>query len=411
MHTILRNKNDGLKRDLVSFARDLIRTPSVSLDEAKVAELVEKQMRQIGFDQVLRDDVGNVVGVMLGREMSPTVLLNSHLDTICPPVSEVADSPMGLVGDRIYGVGAADCKGGLAAQVFTAALLKRSLLPLRGNLIVAATVAEENGGSTGVRALMEDTLPDLGLKPDFAILGEPTGLGLYYGHDGWMEADICIEGPNPFHVDDAARAVFAELESDVAPSTSRSRRSPRTNPNLSCDRPRFETVGSFRRATIPVTCRLGTDEEPEAVLSQMKHEAMLVAQPSGAVAVQVAVRQGTHRLYNGRKTMARQVTHAWSIDPFHMLMSRARQSLAAAGCEVRPGKWQLGRLGMGTAGGVLVKDFQVPTIGFGPGREEQAHGPGEFVEISSISTAAYGTAAMVHGLIGIPVCGWTSEEI
>lgn len=409
MHTILRNKNEGLKRDVVAFARDLIRTPSVSLDEARVAELVEKQMRQIGFDQVLRDDAGNVVGVMLGRESDPTVLLNSHLDTIHPPKTETADCPVGSVGDRFYGVGAADCKGGLAAQVYTAALLKRSLLPLRGNLVVTATVAEENGGSLGVRALMERTLPELGLKPGFAILGEPTGLGLYYGHDGWIDADICIEGPNPFHVDDAAQAVFADLESGtVVPA---SRRSTQAQAHVAFDRPRFETVGSFRRATIPITFRLGANDEPEAVLSQMKHGLMLVAKPSGAVAVQVAVRQGTHRLYNGRKTTAQQVTHAWAIDPFHPLMSRARQALSAAGCEVRPGKWQLGRLGMGTAGGVLVKDYQVPTIGYGPGREEYAHGPGEFVELPAISTAVYGTAAMVHGLIGVPVCGWTSDEI
>lgn len=409
MYTILRNKNEGLKRETIAFARELVHTPSLSLDEAKVADLVEAKMHEAGYDRVFRDEAGNVIGLLLGREAEPTVLLNCHLDTVALPETEAADAPVGQVGGRLYGLGASDCKGGLAAQVFTAALLQRSLLPLRGNLVMAATVAEENGGSLGVRTLMEKTLPKLGLQPNYAILGEPTGMGLYYGHDGWLEMDICVEGSNPFHVDDAANAIFEDFGSHRSVTPAKSADSEAET--MSIRRPRFETVGSFRRATIPVTRRLGLDEDAGQVMSQIKHSAMLVAQPSGAVAVQVAVRQETRKLYNGHKTQARQVTHAWSIDPFHSLMSRARQSLAAAGCEVRPGKWQLGRLGMGTAGSVLVKEFNVPTIGYGPGNEEQAHSVGEYVDTAKITEAVYGTAAMVHGLIGIPVCGWSSDEI
>ena len=182
MYSILKNKNEGLKQNTLAFAEELVRVPSVTLNEAKIAGLVEAKMREIGYDKVFRDEAGNVVGVMLGREAEPTVLLNSHLDTI----AQAESNPPRVENGRLYGMGAADCKGGLAAQVFTGALLRRSLLPLRGNLVVAATVAEENGRSTGVRVLMERTLPLLGMKPAFAILGEPTGLGLYYGHDGWM---------------------------------------------------------------------------------------------------------------------------------------------------------------------------------------------------------------------------------
>ncbi len=400
MFTILKNKNEGLRRDTLSFAEQLVRTASVTGDEARIAGLVETKMREIGYDKVLCDEAGNVVGLMIGREADPTVLLNCHLDTVTS-----SDSGLVRVAEgKLYGRGAADCKGGLAAQVFTGALLRRSLLPLRGNLVVAATVAEENGRSTGVRTLMERTLPALGMKPTFAILGEPTGMGLYYGHDGWMELDVTIEGANPFHVDDAAKAIFSDFGAGENGST------PQLE-TMFINKPRFETVGGFRRATIPVTRRLSYGEDAGNVVNQFKREAALVAKTSGAVAVEVAVRKDTRRLYNGRVTTVRHVTHAWAIDPFHPLMSRARQSLAAAGCEVRPGKWQLGRLGMGTAGSVLVKEFNVPTIGYGPGLEEQAHAAGEFVETARITEAVYGTTAIVHGLIGIPVCGWTSDEI
>lgn len=400
MYTILRNKNEGLQRDVLAFAEALVRTPSVTGDEAKVAELVESKMHEIGYDKVFRDEADNVVGVMIGREADPTVLLNCHLDTVKPSGS----NPAHIENGKLFGTGAADCKGGLAAQVFTGALLRRSLLPLRGNLVVAATVAEENGCSAGVRALMGRTLPALGMKPTFAILGEPTRLGLYYGHDGWMEMDVTVAGPNPFHVEDAAKAIFLDL------SAGENGNRPQLEEAFIA-RPRYESVGGYRRATIPVTRRLGFGEDAGNVMSQFRHDAVLVAQASGAVAVDVAVRKETRRLHNGYTTTVQHIAHAWAIDPFHPLMTRARQSLAAADCEVRPGKWELGRLGMGTAGSVLVEDFDVPVIGYGPGMEEQAHAAGEFVETAKITEAVYGTTAMVHGLIGIPVSGWTSDEI
>jgi acetylornithine deacetylase/succinyl-diaminopimelate desuccinylase-like protein len=137
----------------------------------------------------------------------------------------------------------------------------------------------------------------------------------------------------------------------------------------------------------------------------------MAAQATGTVAVAVAVRQENQRLYTGQTTLVRRVVHAWMTDPFHVLMERARQALSAADCLARPGKWALDRIGMGTAGSVLTRDFQVPTIGYGPGTELMAHALNESVDIGKISEAAYGTAAIVHSLIGIPVFGWTTDEI
>jgi len=409
VHALLRSKNEGLKEDVIRFAQQLVQTPSLSLEESEVAKLVQDKMQDVGFDRVFRDDSGNVVGILFGREAAPTVLLNCHMDTV--PANQEGpwdDTPHSgrIKNGRLCGLGAADCKGGLAAQVYAGALLKRSLLPLRGNLVVAATVAEENGGSAGMRALLEHTLPEIHMTPTYAILGESTALGLYYGHDGCLRLEVRVAGANPFHVDDAARAIFSDLES--AYGTARESRQLET---VAVYPPCFEDGSGIRRATIRMDRRLSPAEDVGEVLHQMKHSASRAAQPVGPVALDVAVRQESHRLYTGRTTLVRHVTNAWSTDPFCALMERARQSLAAAGCEVRPGKWQLGRLGMGTAGSVLVREFDIPTIGYGPGKEDVAHAPGEYVEIDKVTEAVYGTAAIVHGLIGVPVCGWTSDEI
>lgn len=410
MYEMLHAKTNGLRAGLVDFCRELLRRPSPSLQEKEVAGLVEAKMRELGYDRVLTDGAGNVLGVLFGREEGPTLLLNSHMDTVAVGDEAAwADPPYaGTLRDgRLYGRGAADCKSGIAAQVFAGCLLRRSLLPLRGNLVVAASVAEENGRSLGVRELIRSTLPELGLRPDMAILGEPTCLGLHYGHDGWLEVEIRIEGANPFHVDHAARAVFQEFH--ALRSGGRARRE--QPEEIIVYHPAFQEEGGVRRATLKVDRRLQPAQDPDGLVTEMNRHAALVAEAFGQVAVQAGVQVERQRLYTGSTTVVRHVTHAWSTDPFHPLVERSRQTLAAAGRPTVPAKWRLGRLGMGTAGGVLVTEFGIPTIGYGPGDEELAHRTNECVDIARLADAVYGTAAIAHGLVGVPVFGWTMDEI
>ena len=409
MYDILRRKNSGLKNQVVDFAQQLVRKPSLSLQERKIADLVRQQMEIIGYDRIIQDDCGNIIGIMFGRETEPTLLLNCHMDTVSPAEqNQWSDDPFsGQIKDsKLYGCGASDCKGGLAAQIFAGALLKRSLLPLNGNLILAATVGEEQGASVGVRHLIERTLPELELNPTYAILGEPTELGLYYGHDGWVEIDIKVEGTNVFDVDDAAKTIFEEFNFRIK------RIDDRGGPEaLAVKSPLYESCDGLRRATIEVNHRFNDSQRPDVVINQIKHQAILAVQTIGTVAVDVAIRKEIQKMYTGTTTMTRKVTNAWAIDPFCSLMERSRHALEAANCQVRPGKWNLGRIGMATAGGVLTKDYMIPAIGYGPGNEELIHGPDEYVEVEKIIEAVYGTAAIVHSLIGLPVFGWTSGEI
>jgi acetylornithine deacetylase/succinyl-diaminopimelate desuccinylase-like protein len=308
-------------------------------------------------------------------------------------------------GNRLCGRGASDCKAGLAAQIYSADLLKRSMLPLKGNLVVSATVAEENGGSSGVRGLMEKTLPSLGLKPDFAVLGEPTDLGLYYGHDGWMTLDVTIESDNQFQVNDTARAIFDNFR-DTATSTSSD-----SLEKVLVRQPYFETTGDIRQAVVQIDKRLKTAENADEVLGQVQRQVSLIANSLGNATVSVLVKKETKRMYTGTTTMIKRISHAWCIDPFHRLMEQSRHALSAAGCGVRPGKWTLDRLGMGTAGGVFSDTYKVPAIGYGPGNEAAAHSDHEWVDVRNIREALFGTAVIAHGLIGVPVFGWTSDDI
>ncbi len=408
MYDLLKSKTTALRGEAVSLARRLVMTSSPSLHEEEVAAAVAQAMREAQFDDVRRDEAGNVVGCVRGREAEPTLLLLTHLDTASPgDLTRWSESPLsGRVADgRLYGLGAADCKAGISAQLCAVHALRRSLLPLRGNIVVAATVAEEVGGSAGTRVLMERTLPALELKPTFALLGEPTDLMLCYGHDGWTRIQVTVQGADPFHVNDAVHAIHADLQ------LLREQRAAHGGPALGTEVPSVEDDGGVWRARMDVHRRLAAHDNPADIATRVRREAELVALNAGHGSIDAAVCEEDARLYTGHSARIARVTPSWRLDPFNPLMLRARQALAAAGLPVRAGCWQVGRPDMGTAGGVLVNEFSVPAIGFGPGEESQAHAPNESVSVDKITQAVYGTAAIAHALVGVPVCGWASDEI
>jgi acetylornithine deacetylase/succinyl-diaminopimelate desuccinylase-like protein len=405
MYQMLKGKLDGLKKDAVDFTKRLINEQSTSLNEGAVAGIVENEMTKLGFDKVFRDKAGNVAGIIYGRENAPSILLCSHMDTVAPgPAGAWNGNPCSaeVKDGKIFGLGAADCKGGIAAQVYAAKLLKRSLLPMNGNIVVACTAAEENGLSMGTRFLMEETLPELLIKPEFAILGEPTNLGLYYGHDGWMEFNINLESGNGFNIEDAANEAVKEINWDY---------SGRGPGEYDVDKPYFSDAAEGKHALIRVRNRLYNGEDEEKYVERMGRRVTTAIRPIGTMGINTAIRKEKQQMYTGRKTSATYVAKAWSTNPFDPMIERARQALYAAGCDVKPGRWELGKLGMGTAGGVLLNDFKIATIGFGPGREEEAHAANEYVEIDKLIEAIFGTAVIVHGIAGVPVCGWTVDEI
>ncbi|MBN1610219.1 MAG: M20/M25/M40 family metallo-hydrolase [Polyangiaceae bacterium] len=410
MYDLLRERAAWALDPALDLTRDLIRAPSESLGEATVSGLIERAFHQSGaFDRVFRDAFGNVVGVMFGFEAGPTVLLTSHLDTV-PVLSpeQWAQSPYSAAMDngRIAGLGAADCKGGLAAQLFAAVALRRSLLPLRGNLVVAATVAEENGVGVGTRLLVERTLPDLDFSVQYAIVPEPTNLGLYYGHDGWVALDIQISGRDLFQVTDASRAVFDHYSTPLAPAPT-----PGQKQQTTVAKPSVSGTNGSTRALVRLQRRLLMGESLDNVLKEVRQASTESARPAGSVGIDIDVSEERQQLATGHTRSVRRLASPWLTDPFSTLPRRAFQALSVADCPARTGQWTLDRLGMGTPGCTLVTELGIPTIGYGPGREEMAHACNEYVETEKIGQASYGTAAIVHSLIGVPVFGWTADEI
>jgi len=411
MYAMLRARTRGLRAQFLDFVADLLRIPSYSLQEEQLADRVEAEMRRLRFEEVFRDETGNVIGINFGRDSGKTLLLNSHMDTVEAGTEKDWHHPPAsgrLENGYLHGRGASDCKGGLAAQIYAAALLKGSLLPMKGTTIVAATVAEENGRSVGVKGLMDDTLPALGLQPDWVILGEPTGLRLYYGHDGWAELDIHVQGRDRSRVRNSAKRIFEEISAEVP-----DRAAAETLRELEVEAPVFSFEPAPGCALVHVNRRLRSGEDEKHAIGSLQRSVLraLGGGTDEELSVDVCVSEDPQQLYTGRVTTVRRLARAWSTDPFSTLMERSRHALGAAGLEASPGKWRLNHLGMGTAGGVLTSDYGIPTVGYGPGEETEAHALNEKASVEKLVEAVYGTAAITQALVGIPVFGWTVDGI
>ncbi len=153
--------------------------------EAAIARYVADFLRDAGFEVRLQEAAPgrfNALGVLHGKGKGPTLMLNGHLDTV--GVAGMEDpSAARIVGDRLFGRGAQDMKGGLAAALAAGAALAKER-SLSGDLIIA-TVADEEFRSVGTRALLKE-----GVKADSAIVMEPTGLEVAIAHKGFAWASI-----------------------------------------------------------------------------------------------------------------------------------------------------------------------------------------------------------------------------
>ena len=177
----------GLTDDPVDLLEALVATRSLSRQEDEIAGLMCGWLRERGLPA---ERLGcNVVLVIEGSEPGPTLLLNSHLDTV-PPASGWSQDPWTPTRQqgRLTGLGAGDAKGSVAAMACAAAAIGAQGLT-HGKLVFAATCCEEVGGGEGLEAVLGD-LPPL----DAALVGEPTGLQGALAQGGLLIIEACAHG-------------------------------------------------------------------------------------------------------------------------------------------------------------------------------------------------------------------------
>lgn len=181
----------GTRRgELIDLTRRLIRARTYNPpgEEAKAAEVLCEYLDRVGIDyQVLSREEGwaNVIASM-GEGGGKTLLLAGHLDTV-PPGGGWSADPLGgdLADDRIYGRGATDMKGGVAASAVAMAALADA--GIGGRVVLAATADEEMGSEYGMAWLARER-PEL-LRADFALVCEPSAPALSASSRWWGRRD------------------------------------------------------------------------------------------------------------------------------------------------------------------------------------------------------------------------------
>ena len=188
----------GLAVDLL---RRMLAVPSPPYEERALAELLVEAMTELGLDAGI-DAAGNALGAT-GAGDGPTVYLVGHLDT-APGVVPVRED-----GRRLFGRGAADAKGPLAALVLAAAALRDT----PGRIVVAGAVEEETPASRGAQHLAATLDP-----PDALIVGEPSGWScVTIGYKGKVDVVYRVSRPatHPTNLASKATEIAAAFWSDV----------------------------------------------------------------------------------------------------------------------------------------------------------------------------------------------------
>jgi succinyl-diaminopimelate desuccinylase len=188
-HAELWNQVESKRQDLVAFARKLVRTPSMSGQEGDVAALVRAEMEHLRYDEVWVDGAGNVIGRIGGGD-GPSLMFNGHMDHVdAGDPARWTYPPFGgeVHGGELWGRGAADMKGALAAMVYAGGLIRELGAIPPGDLYVSGVVQEEVGG-LGARHLAR-TLPVAR-----AVVGEASCNQLRRGHRGRLELMAHFEG-------------------------------------------------------------------------------------------------------------------------------------------------------------------------------------------------------------------------
>jgi acetylornithine deacetylase/succinyl-diaminopimelate desuccinylase family protein len=363
-----------MQRSARAILERLVRIPSPTGEERAAAAAVAGWCADAGFEVSLQEVAPGRSNVLarwkVGR--GPHLLLTGHLDTV--PVGEGwTRDPFGAeVGEgRLYGRGACDMKGGLAAMLGAMVDMRRRGDEPSGDVTLAAVVGEEED-SAGTRGLVAR-----GIHADRAVLAEPTAMQLVVSNRGLLNFRIVVKGAS-VHASSpalgrnavtAAARITLELES-IGKGLARRPHQVFGPPNL--------TVGTIHGGTrpyvVPDRCVIEVDRRlnPGETVEQVTLE------------LEAAIVRARRRLpWLEAEVLAGPDYLAFEIPEDHELVRAMSAAMAAAGVPSRISAWRAA-----SDAGFLVHRAGIPCVLFGPGDVEQAaHRPDEWIDLDDLDTA------------------------
>jgi acetylornithine deacetylase len=366
--------------DAVALLRQLVRIDSRNPTlvpgapgERPVAEFLARILRDWGMDVEMHevlDGRANVVARVggRGRHAARSLMFNGHLDVV--GVEAMRHSPFGAneLDGALFGRGASDMKGGVAAMCAAAARLVGTI---DGDLVVAAVIDEE-WKSAGTAALLAS-----GVRTDAAIVTEPTQLSIMPAHRGfvWIEARFLGHAAHgsrwDLGVDAIRHAGLLLAELDTLDSSELAKRQHRLLGRPSLHASSIE--GGLGMSTYPDRCVLRIERRtiPGETVEQVMREV-------GEVCESVAGRDPKFRC-EVELLFAQPPS---DVDLEAPVMAALRETLVSRGMSAEP-------QGMSAwTDAALLNAAGIPAVCFGPGDMGLAHAAEEYIQLDEVSRAA-----------------------
>jgi putative selenium metabolism hydrolase len=364
---------ESYKPDMTRFLRDMIRLPSESCQEKAVVERIKEEMEMVGFDKVEIDPMGNVLGTIgNGKHM---IAMDAHIDTVGIGNKDnwEFDPYEGYEDDEVIGGrGASDQEGGMASMVYAGKLIKDLALEGDYTLVVVGTVQEEDCDGLCWQYIIRES----GLKPEFVVSTEPTDGGLYRGQRGRMEIKVAVKGISahgsaPERGDNAIfrmGQILRELEAlhERLKTDDFLGKGSLTVSEIFYTSPSRCAVADG--CTISIDRRLTAGEDKELALQQIRD--LPAAKAANA---EVSMYLYDKPSYKGLVYPTDCYFPAWVIPEDHM----ATQSAVATYKSLFEEEPRVDKWTFSTNGVAIMGMFGIPCVGFGPGKESEAHAPNE----------------------------------
>ncbi len=363
----------GYEKAMTAFLRDLIAIPGESSGEEGHVRRIEQEMKNLGFDKVEIDPMGNVMGVMgTGEKL---IAFDGHIDTVGIGNRDnwTFDPYQGYETEtEIGGRGASDQLGGIVSAVYGAKVMKDlGLLSDKYRVLVTGTVQEEDcDGLCWQYIVNEDHV-----KPEFVVITEPTDGNIYRGQRGRMEIRVEVKGVS-CHGSAPERGknaiyMMADILQEIRGLNERLHYDPFLGKGTVTVSEIFYSSPS--RCAVADGCAVSLDrrltdgETYQSALEEVR--ALPSCQKYNA---EVTMYQYARPSWKGLTYPTDCYFPTWVLPEDHPATQAMVESYRAMFGEPLVDKWTFS-----TNGVSIMGRYGIPCIGFGPGKEAQAHAPNE----------------------------------
>ncbi|MDD3345254.1 MAG: M20 family metallopeptidase [Candidatus Omnitrophica bacterium] len=338
-------------------------------NEEKVADFVNTYFKKLGLKTEtlhFKKKRDNVLAVLKGGAGRNSLLLTPHLDTV-PAGKNWRSDPftVKVAGDRLYGLGATDCKGNLASCMEAVNSIVEDGIRLDYDLIIAATADEEAGSSLGLIPLLERGL----IKPTAALVLDADDFEIVVTQKGLLHLKVCIRGRKAHgaypwlgvNAIDIAAKVILDLKKHLH---CRLKNKYLRNPTVN-----IGTInGGDKVNVVSDWCEFSLDYR---FLPGMSEKEFLAA-----------LRKSLNKYTKNFKIEIQSLQAPYNIDPAHHLVRGLAGAIKEAGVKPRI---------TGSEGATVITFFQskgIPAVATGFGREGCAHIADEYAHLSSLYNGA-----------------------